>query len=130
MKKFMVLTILTTALSVAASTYQPGAVLHIGTTQELDQIVNDNPLVIVDVFRQDCNPCRRMAPIIAELAQEYQERALFVKYEITSPHDSLISRLGISSVPTFLIYKDGKEVRRVTGYTPKKDFRSTIDGYL
>ena len=77
-------------------------------------VVNSDIPVIVDFWAPWCNPCKMMAPVFNEVAQKYPLKALFAKVN-TEKEQNLGAKYGIRSIPTLIIYKKGKEVKRVSG---------------
>lgn len=90
------------------------------TPIELDEsnfdhvIVNSEIPVIVDFWAPWCGPCKMMAPIFNEVSQKYPLKALFVKVN-TEQHQNLGAKYQIRSIPTLIVYKNGNEVKRVSG---------------
>ena len=95
-----------------------------------DQIVLQAEIpVLVDFWAPWCAPCRAIAPIIEELAKEYGDRLTFAKLNVDgSPMIS--SKYGIHSIPTLLLFKDGKPVQQVIGLTTKKELKQILDTAL
>ena len=77
-------------------------------------IVNSEIPVIVDFWAPWCGPCKMMAPIFNDVAKKYPLKALFVKVN-TETHQNMGSRFNIRSIPTLVVYKEGREKKRVSG---------------
>ncbi len=77
-------------------------------------VVNSEIPVIVDFWAPWCGPCKMMAPIFNDVAKKYPLKALFVKVN-TEAHQNMGSRFNIRSIPTLVVYKEGREKKRVTG---------------
>ncbi|MBI3900568.1 MAG: thioredoxin [Chlamydiia bacterium] len=71
-------------------------------------------VVLVDFFASWCGPCRMLTPVLEQVAEELQGQAIVGKVDIDS-QDKTSSRFQISSVPTLILFKDGKEVGRLVG---------------
>jgi thioredoxin 1 len=87
------------------------------TDSTFNDIVSDNPLVVVDCWAPWCGPCRMIAPVIDELSTQYED----VKFGKLNTDENLdISRkFQIMAIPTLLFFKNGELVERVTGVVPK-----------
>lgn len=85
--------------------------------------------VVIDFSATWCGPCKRIAPIIAELADEYEGRVIIGKCDVDDS-DVLTARFGIRNVPTVVFLKDGKEVDRNIGASPKSVFVEKIEALL
>ena len=77
-------------------------------------VVNSEIPVIVDFWAPWCGPCKMFAPIFNEVSQKYALKALFVKVN-TEVQQNLGAKYNIRSIPTLVIYKNGNEVKRVSG---------------
>lgn len=95
-----------------------------------EQVVlkSDKP-VVVDFWAPWCQPCRLIAPIVEELAREYDGKVLFAKLN-TDENMQTTMRFGIRGIPTLLIFKNGQEVARIVGARPKRDLKNEIDRVL
>ncbi len=77
-------------------------------------VVNSEIPVIVDFWAPWCGPCKMMAPVFNEVAQKYPLKALFTKVN-TEEQQMLGAKYGIRSIPTLIVFKNGVEVKRVSG---------------
>lgn len=74
--------------------------------------------VLVDFYADWCGPCQMIAPVIEELAGEFDGKALITKVNVDDERE-LSGRFGVMSIPTLMIFKDGKEVEKQIGFVPK-----------
>ena len=95
-----------------------------------DQIVlQAKTPVLVDLGADWCAPCRMIAPIIEELAKEYEGMVSFVKLDVDQ-NPRTASQYGIMSIPTLLIFKNGAPVSNIVGFRPKADLKRSLDATL
>ena len=86
-----------------------------------------NGLTLVDFWATWCGPCRMVAPIVEELASETPD-VTFAKVDVDENPDVAMG-LGITSIPTLMLFKDGKLVDRLIGARPKQDIKQMIDAH-
>lgn len=84
---------------------------------------------LLDFYADWCGPCKMMAPIFAELEKTYEGKVEFKKVDVEAD-GALAGQYGVSSIPTFVIVKEGKEVSRKVGAMPKEVLKSWIEGNL
>jgi len=105
---------------------EPNAVSD--STFEESVLKSDIP-VVVDFWAPWCGPCRMVAPVVEELASEYDGKVAFAKLN-TDENPMVCNQFGIRSIPTLIMFKSGKEVSRIVGFRPKADFKKQIDAIL
>ena len=77
-------------------------------------------LVLVDIWAQWCGPCKIMLPTVDQLGVDFEGRATICKLDADSNSES-VKELGVRSIPTFIVYKDGEEVNRFNGVKSKQE---------
>jgi len=94
------------------------------TFQEL--VLNSEVPVLVDFWAAWCAPCRVIAPVIEEIAEEYQGRAMVVKVDVDA-NPRVGMDFGIRSIPTLLFFKGGRPVDQLVGVIPKRALTERLD---
>lgn len=86
-------------------------------------------VTLVDFYADWCGPCRMIAPIVEELSDEMDGIAKIAKVDIEKAQN-VTGSFGVTSIPTIILFKDGKEVQRVVGLKGKDDLKSMINKAL
>jgi len=100
----------------------------IKTEEEFNKIINDG-VALVDFFAVWCGPCKMLAPVLDEVAKEYEGRAHVVKVDVDELRE-LASKYQISAVPTIILFKNGELVAQTSGFRPKQQFCDALDKVL
>ena len=94
-----------------------------------EEVLDSNLPVLVDFWAAWCGPCRMVAPIVEELATEYDGKAKVAKLDVDAAQKTAM-KFGIRSIPTLLIFKGGKVSDQVIGAIPKEQIAEKLDAVL
>src|SRR5271156_4156949 len=100
------------------------------TDSNFDQdVLKSETPVLVDFWAVWCGPCRAIAPIVEELAKDYQGRVKVGKMDVDN-NSATPMRYGVRGIPTLLVFKGGQVKEQIVGYVPKETIQKAIDKHL
>ncbi len=93
------------------------------------EVENASVPVLVDFWAEWCGPCQILGPVIDELATEYDSKVRVGKLNIDDAQ-ATAGRFGVQSIPTVILFHEGKEIDRIVGLRPKADFQKRLESVL
>ena len=90
------------------------------------EVVESDAPVLVDFWAEWCGPCKVIAPVVEELANDYKGKIKFGKVNVDD-NNMLASEYGVRSIPTLLIFKNGAVVNQIVGAVPKEKITAILD---
>ena len=100
--------------------------IHIKDSDFKALVLENEMPVLVDFYADWCGPCKRMSPIVEELAAEFEGKANIFKMNVDDNPDTP-AKFAISSIPAILFFKDGKEAGRFIGVNKKETFKQLLE---
>ncbi len=100
------------------------------TDSDFEKIISETKTpILVDFWAEWCGPCRRVGPIVEELAGEFEGKLTVAKVNIDE-HQMAANQLGVQSIPTLMLFRDGKLAERIVGAVPKETLVEAINRVL
>jgi thioredoxin 1 len=90
------------------------------------EVLNSAKPILVDFWAEWCGPCKMIAPVLDELAQEYDGKVRIGKVDIDS-HQQLAAQYGITAIPTLLLFQGGQVVHQMRGAKSKRELKASLD---
>jgi thioredoxin 1 len=102
-------------------------VIHIDNKSDFEaKVLKASGICLVDLFSDSCPPCRMLAPTISSLADKYSGKVTVCKVNLDRA-PAIAREYGVMAIPTVLIIKDGKEVKRLVGLQPESEYAKQLD---
>ena len=99
------------------------------TDQNFEEIIGSDQPVLVDFWAEWCGPCKMIAPVVEELASEYDGKAVIGKVDVDS-NPEVSAKFGIRSIPTLLVFKKGEVVDKQIGAVPKNVLSQKLEAQM
>jgi thioredoxin 1 len=103
--------------------------LEVDDSNFYETVINSEKPVIVDFWAEWCSPCRMIAPIMEEIAQEYSGKVVVAKCDVDNSPQITV-KYGIRNIPTVLFFKDGNVADKQVGAVPKNNFVTKLNALL
>ena len=101
----------------------------INTAQFKSEVENSKGVIVVDFFATWCGPCKMLAPVFESLGEEMKDQAMFAKVDIDQSLE-LAQQFSITTVPTVMVFKDGKPVDSLVGFIPKDKLKALVTSHI
>ena len=108
---------------------QSDSLVHLSDANYEEQISKANKPVLVDFWAPWCGPCKSIGPLIEGLAETYKDRAVIAKINVDE-NQKAASAYGVRSIPTIILFKDGKVFDTIIGLVPKERLEELINKAL
>jgi thioredoxin 1 len=99
------------------------------TDANFEQLIQSDKPVLIDFGAEWCGPCRMVGPVVEELASEYEGRAIVGKLDVDA-NPQVSGKLGVRSIPTLLVFKNGQLIDKQVGAVPKHVLAQKLEAHL
>ena len=104
-------------------------IIHLNTTNWNDIVVNSDIPVLVDFWAEWCGPCRMVGPIVEQLAQSLHGKVKVSKLNVDQ-NQEIAMKYNVQSIPSLILFKNGNEVARTVGLSPKEKYEKFVNNVL
>lgn len=102
---------------------------YVNSVKEFDELLSKEKYVLVDFWATWCMPCKMIAPVIEKISDQYEGKVTVAKVDVDQQQELSI-RYGIQSIPTVILYKDGKVASKEIGVKPLNSFTKLLDKHI
>ncbi len=103
--------------------------VHLTEENFNEEVIKSELPVLIDFWAEWCGPCKRVAPVVEEIAKEYSGKIKVAKLDVDEA-PNVAGKYGIMSIPTLIIFKNGKAIEQVVGYLNKSELKTKIEENL
>jgi thioredoxin 1 len=104
-------------------------VIPLNATQWGEKVLNSDIPVLVDFWAEWCGPCRMVGPIVEQLAQSLKGKVKVSKLNVDQNQD-IAEKYSIQSIPSLVLFKNGNEIARIVGFSPKEKYEKFVNNAL
>jgi thioredoxin 1 len=104
-------------------------VTHVTDADFDKEVLKSTEPVLVDFWATWCGPCRMMAPVLDETSEEFAGKVKVMKIDVDE-NPKTAGAYGIMSIPTMIVFKDGKPLGKIVGYVPKPQLKKAVEGAI
>jgi thioredoxin 1 len=105
------------------------SIVQVSASNFKEEVLDADKPVLVDFWAAWCGPCRMIAPVVEQIAEEYNGKLKVAKLNVDE-NPSIASQYEVMSIPTLFVFKDGNVASRLIGYMPKDRLKQAIDQVL